>query len=89
MVELGKAHDEEHRKIGELAAEHADVVLAVLPERIKSFTSAYTTANPGGTLLPFPTFTSAQTWLDTNLRSNDVVLMENDLPDLYEKKLRL
>lgn len=89
MVELGEAHDEEHRKIGQLAGSHADVVLAVLPERIKSFTRAYTSANPGGTLMPFPTFTAAQSWLESNVRSNDVVLMENDLPDLYEKKLRL
>ncbi len=89
MVELGQAHDEEHRKIGELAATHADVVLAVLPERIKTFTSAYASANPSGTLVPFPTFTDAQTWLESNVRSNDVVLMENDLPDLYERKLRL
>ncbi len=89
MVELGEAHDEEHRKIGQLAGSHVDVLLAVLPERIKSFTNAYTSSNPGGTVMPFPTFTAAQTWLESNLRSNDVVLMENDLPDLYEKKLRL
>ncbi len=89
MVELGQAHDEEHRKIGQLAGAHADVVLAVLPGRIKTFTSAYSSSNPSGTVIPFPTFTAAQTWLEANVRSDDVVLMENDLPDLYEKKLRL
>ena len=89
MVELGEAHDEEHRKIGQLAGSHADVVLAVLPERIKTFTRAYTSANPSGTLLPFPTFTAAQSWLESNARPDDVVLMENDLPDLYETKLSL
>lgn len=89
MVELGSAHDEEHRKIGEMAASHADVVLAVLPERIKTFTTAYATANPHGTMMSFPTFAAAHTWLESNARPNDVVLFENDLPDLYEKKLRL
>jgi UDP-N-acetylmuramoyl-tripeptide--D-alanyl-D-alanine ligase len=89
MVELGQAHDEEHRKIGQMAGAHADLVLAVVPERIKTFTSAYRSANPSGTVMPFPTFTAANTWLASNVRSNDVVLLENDLPDLYEKKLRL
>ena len=89
MVELGEAHDEEHRKIGQMAGAHVDVLLAILPERIKTFTGAYARANPSGTLMTFPTFTEAQTWLNSNLTASDVVLMENDLPDLYEKKLRL
>ncbi len=89
MVELGDAHDEQHRKIGEMAGRHVDVLLAVLPGRITAFTSAYAKSNPGGALITFPTFTEAQTWLNANLAPSDVVLMENDLPDLYEKKLRL
>lgn len=89
MVELGPAHDEEHRKIGELAANRVDVLLAVVPGRMKSFTSAYASANPTGTVVPCPNFAAAQNWLNTNLRPDDVVLMENDLPDLFEKKLRL
>ncbi len=89
MVELGQAHDEEHRKIGELAANQVDVLLAVVPERIQSLTSAYASANPNGTILPCPNFAAAQDWLNTNLRNEDVVLMENDLPDLFEKKLKL
>ena len=89
MVELGSAHDEEHRKIGELAGSHVDVLLAVVPERIQAMTLAYNQANPEGLLISCPDFAAAQSWLDANVRQDDVVLVENDLPDLYEKKLRL
>ncbi len=89
MVELGPAHDEEHRKIGELAANQVDVLLAVVPQRIHSLTSAYARANPNGIVLPCPDFATAQNWMNTNLHQDDVVLIENDLPDLFEKRLRL
>jgi len=35
MVELGAAHQEEHERIGRLAAEHVDVLLAVAPQRVE------------------------------------------------------
>ena len=89
MVELGEAHDEQHRKIGELAAQNVDVLLAVVPQRIHTLTGAYSAGNPRGQVLPFPSFADAQDWLNANLRPDDVVLLENDLPDLYEKKLKL
>src|SRR5579875_2545825 len=89
MVELGAAHDEEHRKIGELAGRYVDVLLAVVPERIQTLTAAYAEANPSGVIVPVSTFADAQQWMNTNLRPNDVVLLENDLPDLYEKKISL
>jgi len=89
MVELGQAHEDEHRKIGNLAAKYTDVLLPVLPERIEALTSAFASSNPNGTIVPCADFTAAQTWLDANLGPTDVVLIENDLPDLYEKKLRL
>jgi UDP-N-acetylmuramoyl-tripeptide--D-alanyl-D-alanine ligase len=86
MVELGPAHDEQHEKIGLLAASHVDVLLPVVPGRIGSFTAAYRRANANGIVVPCPTFETAQGWLNANVRENDVVLIENDLPDLYEKK---
>jgi UDP-N-acetylmuramoyl-tripeptide--D-alanyl-D-alanine ligase len=89
MVELGSAHDEEHFKIGALAASHVDVLLPVVPDRIVSLTTAYKTGNPQGTVIPFPSFAEAQVWLKANLGPGDVVLVENDLPDLYEKKFSL
>jgi UDP-N-acetylmuramoyl-tripeptide--D-alanyl-D-alanine ligase len=89
MVELGSAHDEEHAKIGALAASHVDVLLPVLPARISTLIGAYAAGNPQGTVIPCPSFVEAQSWLTANLGPQDVVLIENDLPDLYEKALNL
>lgn len=88
MVELGAAHDEEHTKIGELAAQTVDVAIAVLPERIKTFTAAYrANKKPEQVLIELPKFAAAQAWLAENTKPNDVVLLENDLPDIYERKI--
>ncbi len=90
MVELGTAHDEEHAKIGKVAANHADIVIAVAPERIESFVTAYKSASNGsGDLLRMENFAQAQTWLDANAKPDDVILLENDLPDLYERRLAI
>jgi UDP-N-acetylmuramoyl-tripeptide--D-alanyl-D-alanine ligase len=89
MVELGPAHDEEHRKIGELAAQYVDVLLPVLPQRIAALTEAYAAANPKGIIIPCVNFEAARTWMNQNAGPADVILLENDLPDLYEKKLRI
>ncbi len=89
MVELGAAHDTEHEKIGTLAGAHVDVLLPVVPERIAPMIAAYRAANPGGEVIPCENFAGAQSWLSANLRAGDTVLLENDLPDLYEAKLAL
>jgi len=89
MVELGPAHDTEHHKIGQLAAEHVDILIPVLPERIESLTESYRKARPDALVVPCVNFAAAQTWMSQNVQPSDIVLMENDLPDLYEKKLRL
>jgi UDP-N-acetylmuramoyl-tripeptide--D-alanyl-D-alanine ligase len=65
------------------------VLLPVVPERIAQMIAAYKAANPGGLVIPCENFAGAQTWLSANLRAGDTVLLENDLPDLYEAKLAL
>jgi UDP-N-acetylmuramoyl-tripeptide--D-alanyl-D-alanine ligase len=89
MVELGEAHREEHARIGRLAAEHVDVLLAVAPHRVEPLATAFAAAAPEREIVPCPTFAEARAWLDRNLGTRDVVLIENDLPDLYERPLRL
>ena len=85
MVELGEAHSEEHRKIGVLAGKICDIVIAVHPERIRSFTRAFKETAPQKELVEVSKFTEAATWLDLNRKTGDVILIENDLPDLYER----
>lgn len=89
MVELGSAHDAEHKKIGDLAASCVDVLLPVLPNRIPTLLSAYHAGNPRGKVVPCLNHADAQAWLNANLRAHDAVLVENDLPDLYENRLSL
>jgi UDP-N-acetylmuramoyl-tripeptide--D-alanyl-D-alanine ligase len=89
MVELGTAHDEEHKTVGSYAGTHVDVLLAVVPQRIGSLIEAFRNANARGTVIPCANFAEARNWLDTNTKPEDVVLLENDLPDLYERSLRL
>lgn len=90
MVELGAAHDDEHARMGQRAAQCADIVLAVAPARIPSFLKAFRdTAQEGGTLIELPDFAAAERWLAASGRDDDIVLLENDLPDLLERPLRL
>ncbi|MEJ2123630.1 MAG: cyanophycin synthetase, partial [Alphaproteobacteria bacterium] len=87
MVELGDVHDEEHEKVGAIAGQHVDILLPVIPERIDAFVEAYETANPDGQVVPCANFAEASAWMANEVKAGDAVLLENDLPDLYESKL--
>jgi UDP-N-acetylmuramoyl-tripeptide--D-alanyl-D-alanine ligase len=89
MVELGSEHDAEHARIGRLAAEHVDVLVAVAPHRIAPLVAAFAEAAPQREIVSCASFAEARSWLDRNLNGRDVVLIENDLPDLLERRLRL
>jgi UDP-N-acetylmuramoyl-tripeptide--D-alanyl-D-alanine ligase len=89
MVELGSEHDAEHARIGRLAAEHVDVLVAVAPHRVAPLAEAFSDAAPQREIVSCAGFAEARFWLDKNLGGRDVVLIENDLPDLLEQKLRL
>ncbi|MBU6235531.1 MAG: UDP-N-acetylmuramoyl-tripeptide--D-alanyl-D-alanine ligase [Alphaproteobacteria bacterium] len=89
MIEMGEAHDAEHRKLGAQAAVDCDVFLPVSPVRIKAMTDAFKANAPHKLVVPCATFADAQKWLGDNMRHDDIVLLENDLPDLYERKINL
>ena len=89
MVELGAAHDDEHRRIGRLAANHVDVLVAVAPHRVAPLAESFKEAAPVAEIVSCPGFAEAQAWMAKNVATGDVVLLENDLPDLLEQKLRL
>lgn len=86
MVELGATHEQEHEKLGTLAAQKADIILAVTPDRIPSFVAA-AKAEKAADVHCFDTQEAAQTWLNAHITADDVVLFENNLPDLYEAKI--
>ena len=85
MVELGAAHEKEHFAIGQLAGQICDVAIAVNPARIRDFIRGFQDTGKGKELIEVTRFTGAAAWLDTNKRPGDVILIENDLPDLYER----
>lgn len=89
MVELGDAHDEEHEKIGRLAGEICDACVAVSPARIRAFTNAFKETGGDKPLIQVQTFEEASIWLSNNKQKGDVILLENDLPDLYERVPKL
>jgi len=89
MAELGSEHEAEHARIGHLAAAHVDILVAVAPHRVAPLIAGFSEAAPERTIVSCATFADARSWLDSNLAGNDVVLIENDLPDILEQKLRL
>ncbi len=89
IVELGEAHDEVHKALGILAAEVCDIVIAVSPSRIPTFIEGYEAHGNGKMLYQFNTFKEAEKWLVEHKKAGDVILLENDLPDIYERKLKI
>ena len=63
MVELGDAHEEEHRKIGAKAGGAVEILLAVAPERIGALIEAYKAARPDGEVVECAGFKAAQAWM--------------------------
>ena len=85
IVELGSAHDEAHATLGEYAGEVCDVAVVVLPKRIPSFIEGFKKTGGSKTLIQVETFDEASEWLANNRQSGDLILLENDLPDMYER----
>jgi UDP-N-acetylmuramoyl-tripeptide--D-alanyl-D-alanine ligase len=89
MIELGKKQEEENRKAAERAAKFCDLVVIVG----KTNEHALATGLGNGGLKPehckkVDTMKDAFAYLATNyLKDGDVVLIENDLPDVYETKV--
>lgn len=90
MVELGAAHDEVHKTIGITAAKSCDIAIAIQPRRIKTFIQGFNEEKrPDQILYEMETFAQAQEWINDNMQDGDVILIENDLPDVYERVPRL
>ncbi|MFZ8864661.1 MAG: Mur ligase family protein [Rickettsiales bacterium] len=90
LVELGNLHVEKHSELGKISAKHVDIALIICSERIQSFVINFNKYKNNQQLLyDFPNFAAAKKWLELNATANDVILYENDLPDLYENKLSL
>ncbi len=86
MVELGNREEEEHRRFGRLAAEACDYVILVGTARTRAIAAGLAEkAFPPDRLTVVETLTEATERLQSFVRSGDVVLFENDLPDTYSQ----
>ncbi len=89
VTELGANNDRVHAELGAEAAAHVDIALVVRPDRIPTFIPAFEAQKRGNQILPQESFAVAHAWLKLNARPKDVILFENDLPDVLERKLKL
>jgi UDP-N-acetylmuramoyl-tripeptide--D-alanyl-D-alanine ligase len=84
MVELGEREQEENQAFGSRAAEVCDLVVLVGEERSRPILAGLQAASfPESQIHVVANTAEAQALLATTTRRGDVVLFENDLPDLY------
>ena len=92
IVELGKAHHATHYDLGKkIALQKTDVLVVIRPERVKALIKGFEDGrkSEGQILKTFDSFMDAQKWVRDFADDNDVILYENDLPDLYERSVHL
>ena len=84
MVELGEREAEENERFGAQAAEVCDLVVLVGEERSKPILAGLSSAAfPDSQVHVVASTSEAQALLANTTRRGDVILFENDLPDLY------
>nr|WP_070960273.1 Mur ligase family protein [Hyphomonas sp. Mor2] len=83
VAELGLEHDRVHGRLGEHVSGLCDIVIAVNPDRIEAFTQAIDTDKV--TYHARASFADARRLVTELSDEKDVVLYENDLPDLLEE----
>jgi UDP-N-acetylmuramoyl-tripeptide--D-alanyl-D-alanine ligase len=84
MVELGEREDEENERFGTQAAAVCDLVVLVGEERSRPIRAGLDAASfPEAQIHVVANASEAEALLARTTRRGDVVLFENDLPDLY------
>lgn len=83
MVELGERERAENRRLGELAAGVADLAILIGPRGEDIAAGMRDAGAPEERIQLFPTGPAAHAKLAEVTRAGDVILFENDLPDVY------
>lgn len=87
MVELGEQEDAENERFGVSAADVCDLVILVGEEQTRPIKRGLEQAGfPGDSLHTVVDSLGAQELLAETSRRGDVILFENDLPDLYQRR---
>ena len=85
VIELGADQSSVNRALSREAADLCDSTLIVGSTNREAFAAGHRDAGRDSRLIPVPGRTEAFRWLTDNLQSGDLVILENDLPDLYER----
>ena len=87
MVELGEREYEENKRLGEHAADVCDLVILVGPRRTTPILDGLKAAQyPNQQIIVALNLEEVKQHLATQMKSGDVVLFENDLPDNYNEE---
>jgi UDP-N-acetylmuramoyl-tripeptide--D-alanyl-D-alanine ligase len=89
VIELGADQAEVNRALSREAAAICDTTLVVAGTNRKAFIAGHHDAGRDDRLVSVPGRTEAFRWLRETLKEGDLVILENDLPDLYERKTGL
>jgi len=88
MIELGAEEEKLNKAFGKQIAKHADIALLVGPERTLPIAEGLTGSGwEGERIVVCATLFEAKDWIAANLKSGDVVLFENDLPDQFTENV--
>ena len=84
VIELGEMQAEVNSQLSKEAAAMCDHTLVVSETNRAAFTAGHHAAGRDDRLIAVPSRTEAFRWIGEHVRPGDVVILENDLPDLYE-----
>jgi UDP-N-acetylmuramoyl-tripeptide--D-alanyl-D-alanine ligase len=85
VIELGADQAEVNRALSREAAAVCDTTVIVAGTNRVAFAAGHKDAGRDSRLIPVAGRTEAFRWLKETLQAGDLVILENDLPDLYER----
>ena len=85
VIELGAEQYEVNRALAREAAAVCDTTLVVADTNREAFVAGHRDAGREDRLVCVAGRTEAFRWLNETVRTGDAVVLENDLPDLYER----
>jgi UDP-N-acetylmuramoyl-tripeptide--D-alanyl-D-alanine ligase len=85
VVELGPMQREVNHALSADAARVCDTTLVVSVTNREAFAAGHAAAGHADRLVPVENRTEAFRWIREHVKPGDAVILENDLPDLYER----
>jgi UDP-N-acetylmuramoyl-tripeptide--D-alanyl-D-alanine ligase len=89
VIELGAAQPAVNRALAAEAAMVCDTTVVVSDTNRDAFAAGFDDAGRRERLVTVPNRAAAFSWLQETLTAGDAVILENDLPDLYERSAGL